>query len=334
MRAPAFGAAPEKLYRAAIEQSAWADALGFHYVSLSEHHGAEDGYLPSPLVLGGAIAAVTKNVRIQFTVLVITLHDPLRVAEDVAVLDLISGGRVELHLGSGYRAEEFAMFGKDLGQRAATMEAILPLLEKAWSGEPFEHHGVEVLVTPRPRQRPRPPVFFGGQTLAAARRAARLGDGFMPASPDPSVGQEYVAERERLGLPPGRLLKGSGALFLHVAEDPDAAWAKIAPHALHDSNSYLGWSRQGPKNPFSVLEDADSLRASGVYRVVTPDECLELALAKGPDEPMGFHPLMGGLDPAIGWESLELVASKVLPHLQEAGVLDGSRVPAATSNGG
>jgi len=316
LRAPDFATPAAELYRAALEQCAWADGQGFDHVVLSEHHGAADGYCPSPAVLGAAIAGATTRLRIQLLVVVVTLHDPLRVAEDLAVLDLVSGGRLDVFLGAGYRPEEFAMFGRDMARRAELMETAVAVLEQAWTGEPFEHNGIEVRVTPRPCQRPRPPLFLGGQTKVAARRAARLADGFMPATPAPAVVEAYRAERERLGLDEGWIPGASGPLFLHVARDPGAAWARIAPHALHEANSYLEWVGGGPENVYSVLTDADSLLASGLYAVVTPAECVAMARAKGPDGQLTLHPLMGGLDPALAWESLELFAAEVLPELR------------------
>jgi alkanesulfonate monooxygenase SsuD/methylene tetrahydromethanopterin reductase-like flavin-dependent oxidoreductase (luciferase family) len=317
LRAPAFGAPADALYRAAIEQCRWADELGFDFVTLSEHHGSEDGYCPSPIVLGAAIASATRSMRIQLMAYVVTLHHPLRAAEDLAVLDLVSGGRLLVCLGAGYRESEFEMFGRDVHGRAAAMERIVPLLKQAWTGEPFDYEGIEVRVTPRPVQQPHPPLFLGGQTAAAARRAARLADGFMPSVADESVREAYHAERERLGLPPGLVFGGAGGpLFLHVADDPEQAWAKIAPHALHETNSYLEWNGQGPDNVYSALTDAGSLRASGSYAVVTPQECIEMAQAKGPMDALLFHPLMGGLDPDLAWRSLELFAAKVLPVIR------------------
>ena len=106
-----------------------------------------------------------------------------------------------------------------------------------------------------------------------------------------------------------------GPLFVHVAEDPDAAWAKIAPHALHETNSYGRWlAESAALGPYAPSNDADALRASGSYAVFTPDECVEFAKETGS---LRLHPLMGGLPPDLAWESLELVASKVLPQLDD-----------------
>jgi alkanesulfonate monooxygenase SsuD/methylene tetrahydromethanopterin reductase-like flavin-dependent oxidoreductase (luciferase family) len=312
---PGGGASSQELVAAALEQCAWADRLGFVSVTLSEHHGSPDGYLPSPMVLAAAIAARTENIRLMLAALIAPLHDPIRLAEDLAVLDVVSNGRVIPVLSAGYVESEFAAFGVRLGDRRRVMDEIVPFLERAWSGEPFEHRGATVRVTPRPVQRPRPPIFMGGSTAAAARRAARLADHFLPSLPE--YFEIFREERLRLGRPdPGPAPAVTGN-FLHVAEDPDAAWAEIAPHALHEMNAYGRWSQAaGVGGPFRPIDDPDELRASGAYPVLTPDEAIERARATGPGGTVMLHPLMGGMSPELAWQSLELFESKVIPALR------------------
>lgn len=312
LRAPSFGQPAEAQYRAALEQCAWADDHGFTMVGLSEHHGADDGYLPSPLVLAAAICGRTTSLRVLVAALVLPLYDPLRLAEDLAVLDLASGGRVDLVIGAGYRAAELAMYGRELDERVALVEEGVAVLRAAWSGEEFEYRGRRVRVTPRPMRPQGPALLMAGATKAAARRAARLGDGFVPV--DASLWPVYEAECHRLGREPGPAPSMSGPLFVHVAGDPDRAWARIAPHALHEMNSYGAWLTEAGEGiaVYTPMEDADSLRAGGAYAVLTPDECVAMAREAGA---LRLHPLMGGLPPDLAWESLELVAAKVLPQL-------------------
>lgn len=317
LRAPAFGAPPAALYAAALDQAAFGDELGFDSVQLSEHHGADDGYLPSPLVLAAAIAGRTRRIRLEISALILPLHDPLRVAEDVAVLDLASAGRVDLVIGAGYVSAEFEMFEREIRDRPRLVEEGMEALVRAWTGEPFQYRGRTVRVTPRPYQRPRPTLALGGSSPAAARRAARLADRFVPALPH--LWKPYRAERERLGLPvpPGGRV---GPLFLHVAEDPERAWSQIAPHALHEVNAYGRWmSQSGAAGPYHPTQDADALRATGLYRVLTPDACVALAEDLGEHGTLLLHPLMGGLAPELGWSSLELFAKSVLPRIRKRG---------------
>ena len=312
LRAPAFGPPAEALYAAALEQCEWAEGQGFELVHLTEHHCSDDGYCPSPLVLAAAIAGRTRSLRVLIAALVLPLYDPVRLAEDLAVLDLASGGRVDLVIGAGYRPEELAMYGKEMGDRVALVEEGVGVLRSAWSGDEFEYRGRRVRVLPRPARPRGPALLMAGATPAAARRAARLGDGFVPV--DPSLWPAYEAACRELGRESGPPPPMSGPLFVHVADDPDRAWARIAPHALHETNSYGAWlsSAEGIAR-YTPADDADALRAGGAYAVLTPDECVAMASSTGS---LRLHPLMGGLPPELAWESLELVAAKVLPRLR------------------
>src|ERR1700742_1000908 len=117
MRAPSFGAPADRLYAAALEMATFADEMGITRIGLMEHHGSEDGYLPSPFVMGGAIAARTKNCRLNLGAIILPLHDPVQVAEQIAVLDLLSGGRLQVIVAAGYVPSEFALFKASLHDR-------------------------------------------------------------------------------------------------------------------------------------------------------------------------------------------------------------------------
>ncbi len=170
-------------YAAALDMTAWADRLGFAFVGLSEHHGSADGYLPSPLVMAGAVAARTERIFIYVAAMIASFHDPLRLAEDAAVVDLLSRGRLELVIANGYVPDEFAMFGAPMGERVARTTETIEVLRRAWTAEPFEHRDRTVRVTPRPFRDGGPGLALGGSSEAAGRRAARLGVGFSPSSP-------------------------------------------------------------------------------------------------------------------------------------------------------
>ena len=124
------------LYAAAIEMAAWAEEHGGAAVVVCEHHASPDGYLPAPLVLASAIAARTRRIPIQVAALLVPLHDPIELAEQMAVLDIVSGGRVSYVCALGYRSEEYAMFGREIKQRGKRMEDCLAAMRRAWSGEP------------------------------------------------------------------------------------------------------------------------------------------------------------------------------------------------------
>ena len=301
-------------YRTCLEQCAWGDKLGLDSVVLSEHHGAPDGYMPAPLIMAAAIAGGTKKIAINISALLLPLHDPVRLAEQLAVLDLASGGRVSFVAGLGYRYEEFEMAGVDRSRRAPILEEYVEVMRKAWTGEPFEWQGRTIQVTPRPLTKPHPLMMIGGSTEKAARRAARLGLGFSSAYGDPALGDIYNEECAKVGFAGGFAFLPNGPGFVHVTEDPEKAWAQIGPHALYDGLTYQSWQTPGQRSAVDVkADDLEGVKASGVYRVVTPDECVALANELGS---VLLHPLMGGMPIQLGWESLELFESKVLPRIR------------------
>ena len=313
LRSPGFGTPRPVLYAEALAMSEWADSRGCPRVVISEHHGSPDGYLPSPFVFAGAVAARTERTRIMVSALILTLRDPIATAEDVAVLDILSNGRVELTVVPGYVPEEFAMFGVPFDDRGARFEEHLGALASALTGEPFEYRGHTVQMTPAPVQRPRPFIIVGG---AAPKRAARLGDAFLPAVADPAVGQRYVDECRRLGKGDGILLWPDGPMWVFVTEDPDRSWAEIGAHALHEAQGYADMARTVPgASPWTPVETVEDLRASGRYAVVTPEQCVTLARDLDPRAALALKPLVAGLDPAIGWRSLELFVDRVAPAI-------------------
>lgn len=313
MRAPDFGTPAAELYQSSLEMPAWADQRGFTDVNLLEHHASSDGYLPSPLVLGAGIAAVTENLTIRTNVALLPLYHPLRFAEDAAVLDLISGGRTLFTVGAGYRVEEYEQFGLNIKKRPSMMEEALRAVKQAWTGEPFEFRGKTVRILPRPAQRPHPPIYLGGSAPATATRAARFADGYEPLGP-PDLYDLYVTECEKLGksAPPPPDNRARMVLFLHIAEDPDKAWNVISRHAMHEMNDYGRWAATNSASPYSEITNPDELRAPGLYEILTPEEAVAAIEMRGGAM---FKPLMGGMAPALGWESLELFESKVLPRL-------------------
>lgn len=180
-RNPDFaGTTMAERYEAALDMAEWADRLGFVIIVLSEHHGSDDGYLPSPLAMAAAMAARTKQARIRIAALIAPFHDPLRVAEDVAVVDLLSNGRLDLVVANGYVPGEFAMFGCELSDRVRRTTESVATMKQAWTGEPFEFRGRTVQIRPTPAQPGGPPVILGGSGPNVLKRVIAYGDGWMP----------------------------------------------------------------------------------------------------------------------------------------------------------
>jgi alkanesulfonate monooxygenase SsuD/methylene tetrahydromethanopterin reductase-like flavin-dependent oxidoreductase (luciferase family) len=293
------------LYAAAIEMTAWSEKHGCVSAIVSEHHGVSDGYLPSPVPLAAAMAARTSTLSINVSALLIALYEPVKLAEDLVVLDLISRGRVSYVIGIGYRDEEFEMFGVDRPSRGPLVEDRIVTLRRLWSGEAAEVDGRSVRITPLPLTRGGPILAYGGGTVAAAERAGRLGLYFMANTADRSLEGAYRSAAEAAGLRPVgcRFMDPDVALTVFVAEDPDKAWAEIGPYLLHDAVGYARW-HSGPGTPnISHASTVEQLRAEkGAYQILTPDEAAaQIAAGK----PLALQPLVGGIPPDIAWPYLE-----------------------------
>ena len=163
---PGSPASLAQLYRDHLDEAVLAEELGFDCVWVSEHHFSPDAWNPSPFAFLGAVAALTTRVRIGTYVLLLPLHNPVRVAEDVAVLDNLSRGRVDLGVGIGSSPAEFRSFGIPLENRLGRTFEALRIIERCFAGEAFSHHGkyydfVDVHLTTPPVQQPRPPIQIG-----------------------------------------------------------------------------------------------------------------------------------------------------------------------------
>ncbi|MFI1659573.1 LLM class flavin-dependent oxidoreductase [Streptomyces sp. NPDC020472] len=307
-------ATPDSLserYRAALAMAAYADEHGVDTVQTEEHHGVENNWLPSPFVFAGAVFGATRRIAVTVSAIIGPLHDPLRLAEDIAVLDLLSGGRLVTVAGIGYRPEEYEERGVDWGRRGKLQDLLLETLLTAWTGEPFTYRGRTVRVTPRPFTRPHPMLLVGGSSRAAARRAARLGLPFFPSAHLPEL-EEYYRERcAEYGTEGWTMMPAERTPLLHLSEDPDRTWAEHGGHFLHEARTYASWQSKDIRSAVrSTATTVAELRAEGVYRVVTPEECLALGL----ESPV-LHPLCGGMPVEEGWRSLRLFCEEVLPRL-------------------
>jgi alkanesulfonate monooxygenase SsuD/methylene tetrahydromethanopterin reductase-like flavin-dependent oxidoreductase (luciferase family) len=315
MRAPDFGAPARELHGAALEMSAFAEAIGIDHIGLMEHHGTDDGYLANPFVMGAAVAARTNTIRISLGAVVLPLHDPLKVAEDIALLDNISGGRIEVIFGAGYVPYEFDRFRTSLRDRAKLMDAGIEIILRALQGERYVEDGREIFVRPLPVQDPRDILLVGGGVKAAAERAAKFDLGFAPINP--KLFALYLERMAEYGHAPRKMHSPARPLAVHLAEDVDEGWAVLMPHAFHAANAYAAWSgTEGTKgSSFNEMNSEEAVRTGGVFRVMTPNELLEFAGALPAGRAIGFQPLLGGLPPAEAWKSLKLLEG-IMPELR------------------
>jgi alkanesulfonate monooxygenase SsuD/methylene tetrahydromethanopterin reductase-like flavin-dependent oxidoreductase (luciferase family) len=313
----------EELYADGLDLAVLAEELGFDSVWTSEHHFVDDGYMPSLLPMSAAIAARTQRVEIGTGLLLIPLHDPLRIAEDAATVDLISGGRLILGLGLGWREEEFEGFGVPLGERARRLEHAVSLLRGAWRGDAVATSGASVRVTPRPTRDGGPPIWIGAWAEAAVRRAGRIADGFIAGGETPEELAQHVAwAREERGDEPF-------AVALHMSTFPwngsaDEAWELVSPALRYVSWKYddMEHARQRPGPPAApppmTASEEQALRDEIVLG--TPQQVADRLRAYQDAVGAELHFIADlywpGMDPSLQREVMRVFAEEVAPLLR------------------
>ncbi len=302
-------------YASTLDMCGWADELGFETINLGEHHGTPTNYLSSPLVMAGAVAARTKNIQIR-SIILTPFYNPIRLAEDLAVLSILSKGRAFAILAAGYRQAEFDMYGLRQEDRANNVEETIEVLRAAWSGESFSYRGRAIeIVSPVPDVRPR--LIMGGATPLMARKAAKLNVGFAPAN-KPGLYELYRDELVKLGHSDPGPLPVDGPGFIYVSEEPEKDWEIVGPYALNGVQMYNGWMK-GTVTKFNtrypVVQGLEELKAAGSHKVVRPEECVELLRGIGADARLRWQVMPAGMPPELAWKSLRLFEQKVLPHL-------------------
>ncbi|MXW62228.1 MAG: LLM class flavin-dependent oxidoreductase [Acidimicrobiaceae bacterium] len=302
---PQSDATMAELYGASLEMCEWGEANGAMMAMFSEHHSASDGYLPSPIVMAAAAAARTTSLSINVGALLALMYDPVKLAEDMVVLDHLSAGRVSYTVGLGYRAEEYAMFGVDSSRRGVLMDEHLDVLKRALAGERFDWRGRSVHVTPEPLTPGGPMIAYGGGTVAAARRAGRRGMMLFPQHGDPALAEAYDQAALEAGNPTGMCMSpGTGSpTSLFVSDDTDAAWQELGPHLLHDAVMYKEWMGDAASASASNATTVDELRTqNGAYRIATITEARQLRDQYGA---LSLQPLCGGIPPETAWPYLK-----------------------------
>ncbi|MCU1391842.1 MAG: hypothetical protein JWM34_270 [Ilumatobacteraceae bacterium] len=303
-------------HQAMLDMCRFGDENGFSGISLEEHHGAFNGWSSSPLILAGLIFGASKNLSVTISALLVPLHDPIRIAEDIAALDLASGGRLVVIGGIGYRPEEYALLGKDWAKRGALMDESITTMLKAWTGEPFEYNGATVTVTPAPSTAPHPMLMLGGTSKIAARRAARLGLPFFAAATVPGLAEYYNEQCAANGTHGFFMAAPETVAMVHVSEDPDTAWDQFGHHFLHEATVYDSWQTADIHSAaHSEATTVEELRAEGKYQILTPDEAVERCREMGPFDALTMHPLCGGMPIEEAWSSIRLVAEAVIPEV-------------------
>lgn len=331
-RFPGDTRSDEDLYAEALDLAALAEDVGLDSVWVSEHHFLDDAYLPSLMPMCAAIAARTDRVEIGTALLLAPLYEPLRLAEDAAVVDLISRGRLLLGLGLGWRAEEFEALGVPPSERVVRLEEAVVVLRQAWAGElvtggahrPYPR----VPITPAPARPGGPPLWIGALTEPAIRRAGRIADGFMATEVTATSLAEQVAwareERARAGGDPDTLAIGVHLPTFPFLGDADEAWERVRPH-----HYYVAWkyedmdgarSRTGPPPaaPPPRPDEEAALREDIVMG--TPQEVADRIRALDEAVGGGLHYIARlywpGMDPELQRDTLRLFGEAVAPLLR------------------
>jgi alkanesulfonate monooxygenase SsuD/methylene tetrahydromethanopterin reductase-like flavin-dependent oxidoreductase (luciferase family) len=323
MRNPPAWARPwPELYASVLEGCVEAERLGLDSIWVTEHHFFEDGYLPQTLTLAAAIAARTSRIRIGTAILIPGLRAALDVAEQAGIVDLVSNGRLELGLGAGYRVPEFEAFGQDIGHRYALLEDRAAEIKRLWENGGF---------TPPPVQA-RAPLWIGAHGPRGARLAGRLGAGLMSFAPQAVEAYRRALEDAGHGAGSARLAHVANMV---VADDPQGAWAQIAPHLSYQWSSLARYGAEGAERGgggkiAAVLKDvrpeasASSLRSRGPamsppsFDVVTPEEAvrrIRLWLAGLPVDTVYFSRSVAGMPDDLVDRHVELLATRVAPAI-------------------
>ena len=311
---PGWRQDPARLYGFSLELCEEAEHLGADSLWFSEHHGFEDGYLPQPLTFAAAAAARTTRVRLATGILVAPLRKTPQLAEEAAVVDIISAGRLDLGLGAGYRMPEFGLFGADFTARYRILDTQVAELRRLWG---------DGGLTPRPVQE-RLPIWLGYQGPKGARRAGRMGERLLTLAA--SSWPHYRDGLAEGGHDP-TIARMGGGLQAYVTDDPERDWPHVAPHIAYQQDSYRKYMVEGTGNPQPRPVDPERLRTRGpeagpmsYFLFGTPEE-----VAKAIGEYAGDAPVhtvwlgasVAGLPEDLALRHVQAICTRLAPLLKE-----------------
>jgi alkanesulfonate monooxygenase SsuD/methylene tetrahydromethanopterin reductase-like flavin-dependent oxidoreductase (luciferase family) len=304
-----------RLYGFTLELCEEADRLGVHSLWTTEHHGFDDGYLSQPLTMAAAIAARTRRARIGTGVTIAPVRHAAHIAEEAAIVDLVSGGRLELGLGTGYRLPEYARFDAEdvFRTRFSATDARAREIRRLWDGGE---------VTPPPVQA-RPRIWLGYQGPQGARRAGLLGESLLTANP--AMAEPYLAALAEAGHDPatGRM---AGLLLGWITEDPEADWPVVSRHLSHQWDSYHRYAAEGtgaePPRPINP----DKWRSRGVsaapahFLLATPEDAardIRAYLGDAPVETVWFFASLSGMPEDMVRRNVTTLCTRLAPLLAD-----------------
>lgn len=320
----------ERLYRRTLEQARMAERLGYGSLYVAEHHFLPDGWVPTPTVLLGGLAAVTDGMSIGTDIIILPLHHPIDVAEQAAVLDVLSGGRFRLGVAIGWRDEEFEAFGIEKRSRVARTEEGIELVRRLLTESSVTFDGrftsvEELTVMPRPVQS-RVPIWYGGQSPPAIDRAARMADAWImsPIESRKELREEAAIYRESLEANDRDYDSVHKPLRreAYVAEDDETAWEEVGEALVNEYRDVYGdYGDIGhefrPEDRDSAIEE---LREHAEERFIIGGPETAIREIEAYDDAVAMDELLlrmhfPGLDPDLTDRSIELVAEEVMPHV-------------------
>jgi alkanesulfonate monooxygenase SsuD/methylene tetrahydromethanopterin reductase-like flavin-dependent oxidoreductase (luciferase family) len=313
---PQWRRAWASLYAEILDVVSWTEEAGFEGAWVPEHHLADDGYMPSPLIALTAIAARTKRLKLGTGIALAPLYHPLRFAEDCAVLDILSSGRLEIGLAVGYRRRESAAFGVDFTKRGRIFDEWLHIVTRLWAGEEINFTGQHFALTGAklspPTLRGRIPLYIGSFTDKAMERVARYGDGFIGSG---DLCDLYAAKLHEQGKDLASAKIRATDLFFVVAHDPEKALAELAPYYHHVNNTYGEWFNEDKSIEGLRSMSLEAFKASGILQIMTPNAAIAMLKAKQKRMPLEHVMMMmpPGLPAARFVEYARVFAQEVIP---------------------
>jgi len=309
------------LYAETLDFIAWSENLGFDGAWVPEHHGADDGYVPAPSVVLGAIAARTRRIKLGAAIALAPLYHPVRFAEECALLDILSNGRLETAVAVGYRRREAEAYGVDFSSRGRRTDEFLEIVRRLWAGESFSYDGrhftlKNASIVPAPDRRI--PLYVGGFTDKALERAAKFGDGYFG---NEDVCDLYLDKLRAFGKDPSSARIRIQGLFVLVARDPEKAMHELGPYFHYVNNAYGQWLNEdraatgfGDTARLAPMT-LEAFKVSGILRIVTPAEAIEMFTKMRSRVPVEHFIMMmpPGFPPSKFSEYAELFAHEVIP---------------------
>ena len=335
-RNPSHNKVPwEHLYKSHLDLIADSEAMGFDDAWLTEHHFVDDGYSPSLLPIAAAVSQRTTRMRIGTFLVLAPLHNPVRLAEDTATVDLMSNGRFDLGVGLGYRRKEFSDQGISHTERGGRLQEGMAIVQKLLSGESVTIDGKyyylnDIQISPPALQRPHPPIWLGAIAPKAIERAAKMGFHFQSVGPT-ELNAAYDGALTAAGRNPQEYNIAT-MRAVYVAQSRSQAWEECAQHLHYLTECYGKWfaeanDKEGDDKALEGLPTVDEMIKAEAFNffgedaiVGTPNDAKEMIadyVSRGRFTHMVMQMALPGLAPNLIRKSMDIFARNVLPAFRK-----------------